>query len=266
MPVTKGQGNPDWTREETILAMDLLARNGMRQVREEAADVVELSELLRAAGIHPPERRNARFRNPASVRMKSDNLRACGTPQQQSGLRASQTDRAVWREFSGDLGRLSEEARRIRDALGALERMSSIRTVDHDDADDASEYCEGSVSMRLHRRRERARGLREKVLARVRRRLGVLSCEVCGRIECGELGAIAEAEFEAHHRRPLAESGDANRKTRVDDLAMLCASCHRLIHAAMRLQKRAVSVEEFAAVMAKRRWQHLDASSHVRRP
>jgi 5-methylcytosine-specific restriction protein A len=27
MPITKGQGNPNWTREETILAMDLLVRS-----------------------------------------------------------------------------------------------------------------------------------------------------------------------------------------------------------------------------------------------
>jgi len=253
MPVTKGQGNPDWTREETILAMDLLARNGMKQVRENAADVVELSELLRAAGIHPLERRNAQFRNPASVRFKSDNLRACGIPEQRSGLGSSQTDRAVWEEFSLDLGRLGEEARRIRAALGALTRILSIEPVDHDEVDDASEYCEGSVSMRVHRRRERARGLRAKAVARARRASGTLSCEGCGRMERVELGAIAEAEFEAHHRSPLADSGDATRKTRVDDLAVLCAGCHRLIHAVMRLQKRAVSVEDLTSMMAARR-------------
>ena len=107
--------------------------------------------------------------------------------------------------------------------------------------------------MRVHRRRGRARGLRAKALARARRRSGTLSCEGCGRVEFVELGAVAEAEFEAHHRSPLADSGDASRKARVDDLAVLCAGCHRVIHAAMRLQKRAVSVEELASMMAARR-------------
>ncbi|WP_237355028.1 HNH endonuclease signature motif containing protein [Rhizobium phaseoli] len=40
-----------------------------------------------------------------------------------------------------------------------------------------------------------------------------------------------EALFEAHHIRPLAETGE--RLTKVSDLALLCACCHRLIHKAI---------------------------------
>ncbi|CAN7661058.1 HNH endonuclease [Devosia sp. LjRoot16] len=35
-------------------------------------------------------------------------------------------------------------------------------------------------------------------------------------------------DFEAHHVTSVADAGE--RKTKVTDLALLCATCHRLLH------------------------------------
>ena len=167
--------------------------------------------------------------------MKIQNLRACADG---TGLRTTKTDREVWAEFHDKPDELAEAAARIRADLELLEQTPLP------EADEDGVYQENTVRMRAHSRRERARGLRDKVIARARRRHGSLRCEACGCEERTGLGRIAAAEFEAHHREPLAGS-DGVRTTRVVDFAILCASCHRLIHALMRVEGRTLPIEEF---------------------
>ena len=233
MPTSGGQGNPDWTREEMILAMDLLVRCDMEPPSKADPAVLELSDLLRDAAIHPPDARNAVFRNPAGVARTIAVLRSSETAD-----KASRIQREVWAEFHDKPDRLAEAAARIRADLELLEQTPLP------EADEDGVYQENTVRMRAHSRRERARGLRDKVIARARRRHGSLRCEACGCEERTGLGRIAAAEFEAHHREPLAGS-DGVRTTRVGDFAILCASCHRLIHALMRAEDRTVAIEEF---------------------
>lgn len=51
---------------------------------------------------------------------------------------------------------------------------------------------------------------------------GVIVCEACG--FCDPMDAM----FDAHHLQPLAAG---NRESRVDDLVVLCPTCHRWAHA-----------------------------------
>ena len=57
-----------------------------------------------------------------------------------------------------------------------------------------------------------------------------------------------EAALEAHHLVPLTEAVK-ERKTKAKDLALLCASCHRLLHRAIALEKRWLSVAEANAIL-----------------
>jgi hypothetical protein len=80
----------------------------------------------------------------------------------------------------------------------------------------------------VHRHRERR--LRDNKLKAARQE-GALRCEVprCGfEFEkiYGELGA---GFAEVHHRRPLGGL-KRSRRTTLDDLAVVCANCHRMIH------------------------------------
>ena len=46
MPVTKGQGNPTWTFEETLLALDLIQRATPRVPGKTSPEVAEVSKTL----------------------------------------------------------------------------------------------------------------------------------------------------------------------------------------------------------------------------
>jgi hypothetical protein len=75
MPVTKGSGNPKWTRDETILALDLYMRLG-KVPGPKNADIIALSELLNRMPWHSKENRNGTFRNPDGVSLKLLNMRS----------------------------------------------------------------------------------------------------------------------------------------------------------------------------------------------
>lgn len=79
MAVTKGQGNPDWTREEVILALDLYHSLDGKIPNSKDERVCELSRTLRAFPHHRLAARTESFRNPAGVAFKLQNLRSVST-------------------------------------------------------------------------------------------------------------------------------------------------------------------------------------------
>ena len=81
-----------------------------------------------------------------------------------------------------------------------------------------------------------------KELLRQRRRKGSLTCEMCGRTSNSKEESFEDAMFEGHHL--LAIGAALERKTRLQDMALLCANCHRLLHRAISRLKRWLTIEE----------------------
>lgn len=236
MAKTQGHGNPDWSKDETILALDLyLDFAGGPMPEGEHPRVVELSKLLRALPVHPPERRGASFRNPDGVSFKLQNLRSVASGRGLSN--ASKTDRQVWTDFGGDRPRVSELAAQIASAVesSAEPAPTSITEVDVD-----VEFAEGRILTVRHARRERKPALRKALLAR-RRKVGALACDACGYKSGAIEPAVADAAFEAHHLVPLAWAGDSI--TKVADTALLCATCHRMVHRAISISRQWLGME-----------------------
>jgi predicted HNH restriction endonuclease len=87
---------------------------------------------------------------------------------------------------------------------------------------------EGDLKVRSHRQRERSRELVTMAkLVFKKQNQGRLFCEVCG-FNFGE--AYEAPDFiEVHHRIPLRDL-KPGAKTKLSDLAMVCANCHRMLH------------------------------------
>lgn len=80
-----------------------------------------------------------------------------------------------------------------------------------------------------HRRREQL--LRSEKIRTVLEKTGVLQCEISG---CAfdffrTYGELGKNYAHVHHLSPLAES-DGKSKTSLNDLAIVCANCHAMIH------------------------------------
>lgn len=94
-----------------------------------------------------------------------------------------------------------------------------------DGADAFIEAQEGRANLRIHLRRERSRRLIEAFKAT----LDDPTCEACGMSFSEVYGELGAGYIEAHHKVPVASLDDGT-KTKLSDLAAVCANCHRVIH------------------------------------
>ena len=112
-----------------------------------------------------------------------------------------------------------------------------------DGADAFVDAAEGRATLRIHLRRERSRKLIEEFKASLRDP----RCEACGMSFDEMYGDLGSGYIEAHHTVPVSKL-DEHGRTSLDDLAALCANCHRVIH-----KNGLIPVHDLAMFMNKRR-------------
>lgn len=218
--------NPDWVRDELILALDLYFEIEFRRHRSEKnPKIKELSEQLNALPIHKEHLRGRDFRNPTGVYMKLSNFLRFD-PAYSGGWRnkGARLDEEVWNEYAPDLPRLQQTARAIKDVYKTLPTSHIEQDFDLDE-----EFPEGKILTRLHRLRERKGTLVRRKKEQVIKEKGTLECEACGFDFQRCYGEIGRGFAECHHIIPLSEL-KAERKTKLSDLAIVCANCHRMLH------------------------------------
>jgi 5-methylcytosine-specific restriction protein A len=222
-----GTRNPPWTRDELILALDLYFRLAPHSWDEHHSDVVALSELLNRLPIHISRPDIVRFRNPAGVSMKLYNFRALDPSYAGASLRhGSRQDEIVWNDFVDDPEELRRTAEGI-EAFAAGSTGANVETVTDVDTDYAAR--EGRLLLRQHWLRERNQELVRRKKAQAVARDGALRCEACQFVFRDIYGDLGIDYIECHHTTPLAELRP-RQVTRLSDLALLCANCHRMIH------------------------------------
>ena len=89
---------------------------------------------------------------------------------------------------------------------------------------------EGKLLTRVHSFKERDKKFSKKVKEFYKKKNGgKLICEACGLDPISIYGPDGDSCIEAHHKIPIEEL-QPDSVTRIDDMAMVCASCHRIIH------------------------------------
>ena len=170
------------------------------------------------------------YRNVNGVYMKLMNFRRFDPNYVKDGKvglsRGNKDEEVVWNEFSPDPGRLSNVVAAIRSTVDAHADSRELEGVDEPDIQEAEE---GRVLTRLHRVRERSRKLvdaRKKVAMKEH---GRLFCEACGFDFSVKYGPTVSGLIDVHHTKPIhtLSQGDT---TKLDELALLCANCHRVVH------------------------------------
>lgn len=221
--------NPPWSRDELILALDLYLRHRDQPPGKSSDEVIELSETLNRLAHAVGRHGESTLRNLNGVYMKMMNFRSLDpeyTVDGRVGLsRGGKLDDVVWQEFSLDPEHCQRVAESIRQAVSAADDLLEWQ----DDADDIEEAEEGRILTVLHRRRERNRKIVASKKKAVMQQAGKLACEVCGFNFSVVYGERGNGFIECHHTGPLSEG--AGQKTKLHDLVLVCANCHRMIHA-----------------------------------
>jgi 5-methylcytosine-specific restriction protein A len=214
-----------WTRDEIIMACALVSENEWRGVRASEPAVKQLSELLRRAPIHPESEKTVAFRSPDSVQRKTFDIATQHPDYRGKPTKGNKLDRVVLRDFLDDPERMLAVAQAIRSAIDS--GTVAEATVAEVEASDMV-APEGALLLARHVVRERDPRLRREKLKDVASRGLRPCCEICS-FDFGRIyGALGEGYIEVHHRLPLHSSGPT--LTKLADLALVCANCHRMIH------------------------------------
>lgn len=95
--------------------------------------------------------------------------------------------------------------------------------------DGITEASEGARRLREIYTPERNRGLVEAKLRESIRQYGKLACEVCDVDFVALYGSLGNGVIECHHIKQV-KTFRHGHKTHINDLALLCANCHRVLH------------------------------------
>lgn len=90
-------------------------------------------------------------------------------------------------------------------------------------------FSEGKRKFKIHCAIERDKRLPK--IAKNHRLLqyGSLECDVCGFDFAKVYGKIGFGYIEAHHITPISQLSE-DTKTKIEDIALVCANCHRMLH------------------------------------
>lgn len=216
--------NPDWTRDELILALDLYFREPSARGNKTHPACRELSGFLNDLPIHGITPHSVTFRNANGVAMKLSNFLRYDPTYSGAGLSSgSQSEEEVWTTFAAHPEKLKEAASAIR--AGATE----LRAAGVFARDDEEEAEEGRILTRVHKLRERDSRLVRAKKTKVFQSTGALKCEVCTFDFAAEYGQLGHGFAECHHGRPVSQL-ESGSKTRLSDLHVVCANCHRMLH------------------------------------
>jgi 5-methylcytosine-specific restriction protein A len=149
----------------------------------------------------------------------------------------------VWKLYADKLDYLDSLVAQITVAVDHDVDETGIHEGDEAEIEDCEE---GRVLTRMHRFRERNRKLAADFKKKYRKLRGKLECAGCDNDYADKYGSLADSLVDVHHTKPVhtLKPGD---KTSAKDLVLLCASCHRAVHA----QKRWLSIPELRKQLGK---------------
>jgi putative restriction endonuclease len=122
---------------------------------------------------------------------------------------------------------------------------TNIIQKEFDEIDENTGSDETNIKLTWHYKRERNNKLAKKKKELTKKEKGFLECEVCNFIFKDLYGERGEDFIECHHIVPLSEL-EPGTLTTLDDLALLCSNCHRMIH-----KKPNISLDELKQEISK---------------
>ena len=232
--------NPPWIRDELILALNLYIQAGKRKLSPNDNRVIELSNLLNRLSIHTIKPDEEKFRNPNSIVLKLANFRALDPDDPRDGMtKGGKKDKEIWDEFYNHPEKLKKIADAIQEAVvnGKLSALPE---------EGEEEIEEGQILYRIHRTRERDKSIVNKKKLNTLKKFGKLCCAVCNFDFFSFYGNLGKNFIECHHIVPLYSTNIS--RTKPEDLALVCANCHRMLHRS----KSCLNIAELKKIIEKK--------------
>jgi len=219
--------NPKWHKDEVILALELYFRTDSRQIHSKNPEIIELSDILNKLPIHDIKPDNEKFRNPNGVSLKLSNFLAIDPIYLGKGMDSySKLDYDTFMAFVDDKKRLKKLAKQIKEIV--LNDNLNLKLYNIENEENHS-VKEGLIIYKLHKCHERDSSINKKKKKTIFEKKGKLECEVCGFDFYKFYGKIGKGFIECHHKKPLSKI-ETEVITTIDDLALVCSNCHKMLH------------------------------------
>ena len=199
--------NVSFTRDEAILALDVLYFAEDIRLNKESKEIVELSELLNELPIIPISARGEVFRNCHGISNQINTFRRSYS----KGVKDSNVG-AIFYSTADEFRGRKDELHKI--ACAIRHNREFFKTATFGSEFEGEDFPEGALLYHLHRVLE-ARDGRKIVPAE--------NCEIC------HLNPISGNFLQCHLTVPITElNGSKHYKT--DDFITVCPNCHAMVH------------------------------------
>lgn len=220
--VSDKKTNPDWTREELILALDLYFDLDQGQMHKGHPNVIKVSNELRALEIHKDIPDQKKFRNPSGISRRLGNFKTMDSGYEGEGLpNSGKLAKEVFKEFANRRDKLRKEADLIRQLY--LKPKSEKSKASEPKFNYNSDFL-----FQYHKNRET-----DPLVVKVKKEIVLteskkLKCEVCGFDSLAFYGEIGNDLMEIHYNKELKtepglESSDMN------GFVIVCSNCHKAL-------------------------------------
>lgn len=205
--------NVSFTRDEAILALDVLYFTNELRLNKESEEIVELSELLNELPIIPIAMHNESFRNCAGISQQINAFRLNSS----KGIKCSNVG-AIFYSTADEFRGRKDELHKIASAI--RQNREFFKTATFGSELEGEDFPEGALLYHLHRVLE-ARDSRKIVPAE--------SCEIC-HLNLSEVYKPVPGNFlQCHLTVPVTEL-NGNKHYKTDDFITVCPNCHAMVH------------------------------------
>jgi 5-methylcytosine-specific restriction enzyme A len=213
--------NPDWNREELILALDLYFKMDYGQMHGRNPEIIQLSIDLRNLNIHTDIPDKESFRSPNSVALKLANLKRSDQNFTGKGMRdGGKLEKEIWNEFHRHRDTLKNEA----DLIRQLYLKSDYKSQPTNPKD----FKKSDFFFQFHKNRETdplvIKVKKEMVLSNSKR----LKCEVCGFDLIAFYGELGNDLVEIHYNNESKKEPGLDSSS-MEDFIIVCPNCHKAL-------------------------------------
>lgn len=118
----------------------------------------------------------------------------------------------------------------IEELFSLVSSRTKADTLDPNRPSVRSGFPEGKLKERLHLSRERNRTLVLEAKRSAQNRDGCLKCACCDFDFFATYGEVGKGFIEAHHTKPVSTLHENGEETSIEDIALVCSNCHRMLH------------------------------------
>lgn len=215
--------NPDWNREELILALDLYFKMDYGQMHGRNPDIIQLSYDLRSLKLHLNIPDKDKFRSPSSVALKLANLKRCDQNFHGKGMKdGSRLEKEIWNEFHRHRDTLNKEADLIRQLYLNPKPDKDQHIKGNRDRDKLNFFFE------FHKNRET-----DPLVIKIKKEMVLLNskslkCEICGFDSVAFYGEVGSDIMELHYKK-ISKNEPGLESSAMEDFIIVCRNCHRVL-------------------------------------